>query len=876
MLASDIRSSFLKFYESNGHTIVESSSVVPQNDPSLLFTNAGMVQFKNVFTGLEKRNYTRATTSQKCIRAGGKHNDLDQVGFTARHHTFFEMLGNFSFGDYFKEEAINFAWKFLTQELKLPKEKLLVTVYHTDDEAKKIWEKVAGNITIIPIKTSDNFWSMGDTGPCGPCTEIFYDHGEEVAGGMPGTPDEDGDRYMEIWNIVFMQFNQVAGGEKISLEKKCIDTGMGLERIASIMQGVNDNYLTDLFKEIIGEIKEVSKTNFPDLYPSYKVIADHIRSISFLIADGVTPSNEGRRYVLRRILRRAMRHGNLIGIKKPFLCDLSSSVVNSMGDIYPELKRSEKLLHQSILSEEEKFLTTLGKGLKILQQDKKNLRSGEVLSGDIAFKLYDTYGFPLDLTQDVLKADGISVDIDGFEKALKEQQQRAKWAGSGDTKEDSIWYELSDKLSATKFLGYEKSETAGKIIALIQNNKSVEEISESGNSRENDCDNEVYIVADQTVFYAECGGQCGDTGIISIGENKFRVLDTKKFCDKMIAHRGRVISGKFKISDEVNMQIDSTKRRRICANHTATHLLQAALRKVLGDHVMQRGSFLNDERLRFDFTHNGEISDSDLKKIEDLINAEILKNSPIIVKEMTKTEAIAAGATALFGEKYHDVVRTVKIADSDKAFSFELCGGTHAKSTGEIGLCKILSESSIGSGIRRIEAITGYAVLDYVRDQDKKLSELGEKLKCTATELSPKVGEMLKELKSKDQEILRIRQTAALEKIVCEQVGDVDFASIVVENFSAEELRSLNNLVKNKSLANIVALISLNDGDGVSILVNVDPNFCEKYSADKILKTGLALLDGHGGGNAKFAQGGGRGSADCVDSLLKKMRSAIC
>ena len=524
-------------------------------------------------------------------------------------------------------------------------------------------------------------------------------------------------------------------------------------------------------------------------------------------------------------------------------------------------------------------MTTLDNGLKILQQDKKNLRRGEVLNGEIAFKLYDTYGFPLDLTQDVLKADGIGVDIDGFEKALKEQQQRAKWAGSGDTKEDSIWYELSDKLSATKFLGYEKSETAGKIIALIRNGKSVEEISESGNGRgENNCNDEVYIVADQTVFYSECGGQCGDTGTISFGKNEFQVLDTKKFCDKIIAHRGRVISGKFKISDEVEMQINTAKRHRICANHTATHLLQAALRKILGDHVMQRGSFLNDERLRFDFTHNGEISDGDLKKIEDLINAEILRNSPVIVKEMSKTEAITSGATALFGEKYHDVVRTVKIVDGDgdKAFSFELCGGTHAKSTGEIGLCKILSENSIGSGIRRIEAITGSTVLDYMRDQDKKLSELGEKLKCTAVELLPKVGEMLKELKSKDQEILRIRQQVALEKIICEKVGDVDFASIVVENFSAEELRSLNNLVKNKSLANVIVLISLNEGDGVSILVNVDPNFCEKYSADKILKTGLALLDGSGGGNAKFAQGGGKGNADCVDSLLKKMRSAIC
>ncbi|MDR0580785.1 MAG: alanine--tRNA ligase, partial [Holosporaceae bacterium] len=695
MFSSNIRGSFLKFFENCEHKIIDSSSVVPQNDPSLLFTNAGMVQFKNVFMGLESRSYNRAVTSQKCIRAGGKHNDLDQVGFTARHHTFFEMLGNFSFGDYFKEEAILFAWTFLTRELGLPNEKLLVTVYHTDEEAKSIWEKVAGNIPIIPIPTSDNFWSMGDTGPCGPCTEIFYDHGENIAGGMPGTQNQDGDRYMEIWNIVFMQFEQMVSGEKVPLKKKSIDTGMGLERISGIMQGIADNYLTDLFKKIIEEVKAISGTNFENTYPSYKVIADHIRSVSFLIADGVLPSNEGRGYVLRRILRRAMRHGNLINITDPFLFRLSDVLIDTMSDAYPELEKVRPMIAATIYDEEKKFLNTLDRGLKILQNDVKEIPPGGVLDGDKAFRLYDTYGFPLDLTQDILKSENINVDIQGFEAALQKQKDRARWTGSGETKEAEIWHILRERLKSIEFVGYEKENSSSKILALVQNKLEVETISVGS----------AYLIVQSTPFYAECGGQCGDTGIIRSKNGAFRVTNTKKFCDGIIAHEGEIIYGFFKNFDDVELQIDSKRRQKIRANHTATHLLQSALRAVLGEHVAQRGSFLNDERLRFDFSHNSSISHEEMTRIEKIVNEWIQRNLKVICQTITKNEAVSRGATALFGEKYGDEVRTVSISSDDKSTaSFELCGGTHTESTGRIGAFKILSESGIGSGIRRIEA----------------------------------------------------------------------------------------------------------------------------------------------------------------------------
>ena len=877
LLASDIRTAFLKFFEKNDHRIVESSPVVPYNDPSLLFTNAGMVQFKNVFTGLETREYKRATTSQKCIRAGGKHNDLDQVGYTARHHTFFEMLGNFSFGDYFKADAINFAWSFLTKELGIPKEKLLVTVYHTDEEAKQLWRKVAGDVLIIPIFTSDNFWSMGDVGPCGPCTEIFYDHGAEVAGGLPGTPDDSGDRYTEIWNLVFMQFEQKQNGEKIPLSKKSIDTGMGLERITSVMQGVHDNYQTDLFKKLINDIREISKTNFEDTYPSYKVIADHIRSISFLIADGVVPSNEGRGYVLRRILRRAIRHVNMLGIKEPFLFKLSASLIDTMKDAYPELEKARATISSLTLNEEEKFLDTLDRGLSILNKDIQNISAGGILGGDIAFKLYDTYGFPLDLTQDILKSKNISVDIAGFETALEEQRNRAKWAGSGDIKEDKIWHDLKEKLQPSEFVGYEKEISEGKIVAIVQNGTEISELS-SGTA---------FIITSSTSFYAECGGQCGDTGIIETSDgSKFRVTNTLKFCDTIIAHEGEMINGKISVSCNVLMEIDAKRRRKIRANHTATHLLQAALRSVLGNHIAQRGSFLNDERLRFDFSHNSALSKDDIKAVEDMVNEWILQGLPVINKSMPKNEAVSAGAMALFGEKYGDVVRTVKVCsiaeddstkDDSSVVSFELCGGTHVKNTSMIGSFKILSEASIGSGIRRIEAITGVRVVDYLRNVENTLEIVSDRLKCSASEIVRKIDDLIAELKKKNQELVINRGQMAFEKININDRNGIFVASLIIDNYDINELRSLGDLVKAKYPKNIVMLMvsGQNSSDKVNLAISVSSDLQKKYNAGVILKECVAVLGGKGGGSAAFAQGAGNGKAKIQDAV-NKFNELIC
>lgn len=865
LLASDIRSAFLNFFERNGHRIVESSSVVPHNDPSLLFTNAGMVQFKNVFTGLETREYKRATTSQKCIRAGGKHNDLDQVGYTARHHTFFEMLGNFSFGDYFKADAINFAWGFLTKELGISKDKLLVTVYHTDEEAKQLWKKVAGDVLVIPIPTSDNFWSMGDVGPCGPCTEIFYDHGAEIAGGLPGTPDDSGDRYTEIWNLVFMQFEQKKSGERIPLSKKSIDTGMGLERITSVMQGVHDNYQTDLFRRLIADIKEVSKTNFEDTYPSYKVIADHIRSIAFLISDGVVPSNEGRGYVLRRILRRAIRHGNMLGIKKPFLFELSESLIDTMKDAYPELEKACTTISSLTLNEEEKFLDTLDRGLSILNKDIKNIPEGGVLGGDVAFKLYDTYGFPLDLTQDILKSKNISIDIAGFDAALEEQRNRTKWAGSGDSKEDKVWHSVKEKFQATEFVGYEKTASEGKVLAIVQDSKEL--LSELSSGR-------AFIVTSSTPFYAECGGQCGDTGIIETADGaKFRVTNTQKFCDTVIAHEGEMISGKITVSSDVFMKIDEIRRRKVRANHTATHLLQAALRSILGNHIAQRGSFLNDERLRFDFSHNSALSKANIKEVEDTVNEWILQGLSVINKSMPKNDAVSSGAMALFGEKYGDIVRTVKVCstDGDSAVSFELCGGTHVQNTAMIGSFKILSEASIGSGIRRIEAITGARVIDYLRDAESMLTAASDRLKCAGSEIVRKIDDLTVELKKKNQELAANRGQMALEKISINNRNGVSVASLIIDNYDIGDLRSLGDIIKTKYPKNtVVLMISGKDSsDKVNLAVGVSSDLQTRYNAGDILKKCVAILEGKGGGNAAFAQGAGVGKSKIQETLHK-------
>ncbi|MDR2067678.1 MAG: alanine--tRNA ligase [Holosporaceae bacterium] len=860
MLTSDIRRDFLKFFRNCGHELLESSPIVPQNDPSLLFVNAGMVQFKNVFLGLETRRYKRAATVQKCIRAGGKHNDLDQVGFTARHHTFFEMLGNFSFGDYFKEEAINFAWHFLTRELGLSPHKLLVTIFHTDKEAELIWKKVAPGIAIIPIATADNFWSMGEVGPCGPCSEIFYDLGDGVAGGMPGTPDEGGDRYMEIWNIVFMQFEQQKNGEKIPLEKQSIDTGIGLERIASVMQGKKDNYLIDLFGNIIDRIKTISATNHENTYPSYKVIADHIRSISFLIADGVFPSNEGRGYVLRRILRRAMRHGSLIHIKKPFLFGLSDALVDTMKDAYPELGKARAVIASTILKEEENFLETLERGLKILQADIKGIPSGGVLNGEKAFKLYDTYGFPLDLTQDILKSEHIGVDTAGFEKALQEQQSRSKWTGSGETKEEKIWHTLREKLEPTEFCGYEKIEDRSDIVAIVQNNADVSLLSAG----------KAFLVTKATPFYAECGGQCGDAGFLKTSSGVCKVVNTLKFCDAIIAHEVELISGSLKIRDEAHLKVDCLRRQKIAANHTATHLLQAALRLIFGEHVVQRGSSLNENRLRLDFSHSSAISTKDLLRIERIVNEWILQNLPVTCSVTSKNEAISAGAMALFGEKYGDFVRTVRVGGGE---SFELCGGTHVSSTGKIGIFKILSEASIGSGIRRIEAITEKKALEYFEEIEKLLDQLSEKLKCAKSEIAPKIDDVLLKLKQKNQEVAVYKQKSALEKMQTTRKNDVNIYSLMTSNFNTEELRSLNDAVRSQSPSGIVIILNQSE-DKVSLLVSVGKDLQNRYKAGEILKIGLGPLNGSGGGNIALAHGGGTEKSR-ISEALECMRNAI-
>lgn len=850
MLTKEIRRSFLKFFESQDHKILPSSPVVPKGDDSLLFINAGMVQFKNIFTGLEARKYKRATTAQKCIRAGGKHNDLDQVGFTARHHTFFEMMGNFSFGDYFKAEAINFAWNFLTKELKLPKERLLVTVYHTDDEAKEIWHKVAPSTLVIPISSSDNFWSMGDTGPCGPCTEIFFDHGENVKGGMPGSDGEDGDRFMEIWNLVFMQFEKLKNGELIPLKIKSIDTGLGLERAAAILQGIKDNYEIDLFKNLLERIKELSATSYENIYSPYKVIADHIRSIAFLIADGVIPSNEGRGYVLRRILRRAMRYGNLLGMKKPFLFDLSDTLIEVMKDDYPELNTASDVIKSTIYSEEEKFLSTLDRGMKILKSEISHLKE-KIFSGSTAFKLYDTYGFPLDLTQDILRSENIKVDIDEFNKALEEQKNRAKWISSGEKKDALIWHQLKNQLKPTNFVGYECENVESEIIALIKDDQLIDELS-SANLTDSKC----YIIVTSTPFFAESGGQCGDKGTIENNFSTAKVLDTHKFCDSLIAHEVVVDSGIFKKGDKVHLKVDHIKRAKTKANHTATHLLQASLRSIFGDHIVQRGSFLNDERLRFDFSHNEAIKNTDLRRIENIVNTWILQKYPVLVKEMSKDEALKNGAMALFGEKYADVVRTVKVGEN---ISFELCGGTHVANTSEIGAIKILSEVSIGSGIRRIEAKVSVNLTHHLHEVENRLNNICNELKCSNNDIEKRISSLLIKNKLLEDEALKLKKEIAINNARVTKKSQTNFISLILKGEKIENLRSLNDIFQKKFENAIVLLINqdVETPQKVTLVIGVDKKISSKYSANTILKKILIIFSGKGGGNATYAQGGG-------------------
>ena len=731
---NEIRSAFLKYFEKNDHKIVESSNLVPNNDPTLMFANSGMVQFKNVFTGLEKRDYKRATTSQKCVRAGGKHNDLENVGYTPRHHTFFEMLGNFSFGDYFKERAIKLAWDLVTKDFGLNKNRLYFTVFNEDEEAFKLWKKITGlgEDKIIKISTSDNFWSMGETGPCGPCSEIFYDHGDHLKGGLPGTKDQDGDRYIEIWNLVFMQFEQVSKDKRINLPKPSVDTGMGLERITALLQGTHDNYETDHFKKLINSISEAVKIK-PDQknVSSFRVIADHLRASSFLIAEGVLPSNEGRGYVLRRIMRRGMRHSHLLGSKQPIFYNIFKTLMDEMSGNYPELVRAESLIKETLKTEEEKFLVLLERGMKILNDEISKI--DKILPGEVAFKLYDTYGFPLDLTEDILKNKSLKIDNKKFETLMNESRELAKknWKGSGDSSVNKIWFEIKDRLGPTEFLGYETDQAEGKILSLLKDNKEVKILS---------ANDEGMLITNQTPFYGESGGQVGDTGEITLGEFKFEVNDVQKQLGDLFVHYGKVIKGSIKVNDNVEMKIDVERRNNVRAYHSATHLLHESLRRVLGTHVTQKGSLVDPDRLRFDFSHMKPISTDEIKKIETFVNSMVEKKSEVKTRIMTPKEAVDNGALALFGEKYGDEVRVLSMgSEKDRYFSTELCGGTHARNTGDIGKFKIISQSSIAAGVRRVEALRDKQLQEYLNKKEK-LSDLeSEKSEETIKDLSQKI-----------------------------------------------------------------------------------------------------------------------------------------
>ena len=711
---NEIRTTFLEYFKKNDHKIVESSNLVPNNDPTLMFANSGMVQFKNVFTGLEKRDYKRATTSQKCVRAGGKHNDLENVGYTPRHHTFFEMLGNFSFGDYFKERAIELAWNLITKDFGLDKNRLYFTVFHEDEEALNLWKKITGfsEDKIIKIPTSDNFWSMGETGPCGPCSEIFYDHGEHLKGGLPGTKDQDGDRYIEIWNLVFMQFEQVSKDKRIDLPKPSVDTGMGLERIAALLQGTHDNYKTDHFKKLISSISDATKVKQNENnISSFRVIADHLRASSFLLAEGVLPSNEGRGYVLRRIMRRGMRHSHLLGSKEPVFYKIFETLKNEMEGNYPELKRSDSLIKETLRMEEEKFLVLLDRGIKILNDEISKIK--KVLPGEVAFKLYDTYGFPLDLTEDILKNKSLNVDHKKFEEIMKKSKELAKknWKGSGDSSEEEIWFSIKDKIGPTEFLGYESNQSEGVILNIIKGNKEVNSLSNNEDG---------IIITNQTPFYGESGGQLGDTGTIVSGNSIFEVNDTQKKLGDLFVHYGCLKTGEMKTSDVVEMKIDVERRENLKAYHSATHLLHESLRRTLGKHVMQKGSLVAPDRLRFDFSHMKPISNEELETIDKLVNEYVKNNTEVTTRIMTPKAAIEKGALAFFGEKYGEEVRVVSMgAEKETYFSTELCGGTHVKKTGEIGKFKTISQSSIAAGIRRVEALRDKQLNEYLNKKEK-------------------------------------------------------------------------------------------------------------------------------------------------------------
>ena len=853
----DIRSTYLNFFAKHGHKIVPSSSLVPDNDPTLMFTNSGMVQFKHIFTGNETRDYTRATTSQKSVRAGGKHNDLDNVGYTVRHHTFFEMLGNFSFGDYFKDDAIAWAWELVTKEFCLPKDRLAVTVYHTDDEAHDIWKKVSGlpEDRIIRIATKDNFWQMGDTGPCGPCSEIFYDHGSEVWGGLPGTPEEDGDRWIEIWNLVFDQFEDLPDGSRIPLKKKCIDTGMGLERISAILQGVHSNYDIDLFRNIIKDIADLANSdpNGP-LKASHNVIADHLRSTAFLIADGVLPSNEGRGYVLRRIMRRAMRHAYMLGVKEPMIYKLLPSLQREMGEAYPELYRAEALIKETIKTEETRFLRTLDKGLRLLDDASADLGSGDTLSGETAFKLYDTYGFPLDLTQDALRAKNINVDTKGFDAAMARQKAEARknWAGSGDTGTENIWFEVQDKVGSTEFLGYNTLKTDAQITALVKDGQMLNTIT-SG---------EFYLVANQTPFYAEMGGQVGDTGMIYGPDTTIEVTDTKHKLDGISVHCCKLIKGTVKVGDTLTFHVHEERRAEICANHSVTHLAHRALREVLGEHVSQKGSLVGPDRMRFDISHPKQITAEELRQVENIVNEAIRKNYAITTTLMSQDEAIKLGAMALFGEKYGDEVRVITMGNDNEVFSRELCGGTHAKHTGDIGYFNIVSESAVAAGIRRIECVTGRGAEEYTQHMEDKLHTISQILKSDFNNLEARIKQLLEDKKKLENDLLNLKKSfvnnkAADNKDSFEVVNGIKFVAKAIPDVHPKELKSFIDEI-NKSLGSGIVVLGTGKDGKASIVVGVTPDLTNKYSAVELVKIASSAVGGQGGGGRPdMAQAGG-------------------
>lgn len=873
----EIRSAFLNYFSGNAHEVVASSALVPRNDPSLMFTNAGMVQFKNVFTGNEARPYSRAASSQKCVRAGGKHNDLDNVGYTARHHTFFEMLGNFSFGDYFKEEAISYAWELVTKEFGLPKDRLLVTVHSTDEEAASLWSKIAGlpESKILRIPTSDNFWAMGDTGPCGPCTEIFFDHGEDIPGGPPGSADEDGDRFIEIWNLVFMQFEQISADERVNLPKPSVDTGMGLERLAAVLQGVHSNYEIDLFQELIAAIAHAANTdpNGPHK-ASHRVIADHLRATGFLIADGVLPSNEGRGYVLRRIMRRAMRHAHLMGCTDPLLHRLVPSLLAQMGAHFTELERAQALITETLLLEETRFKSMLERGLKLLDEESKTISSGGQLPGEVAFKLYDTYGFPLDLTQDALRTRDIGVDTKGFDKAMERQRAEARkaWQGSGEATTEKVWFEIRDKVGASDFLGYATEDAEGHITALVVDGEPAQEAKEG---------QRVSIIANQTPFYGESGGQVGDTGVISDagGSMEVSVTDTQKKLDSLHIHIGVVVKGILRVGDEVLLKIDSDRRTSVRGHHSATHLLHAALRRVLGGHVTQKGSLVAPDRLRFDISHNKPLTPSEVCEIEDHVNSEIRANEAVTTRLMDPDSAVKAGAMALFGEKYGDEVRVVAMGTTTdfepNPYSVELCGGTHVSRTGDIGLFKIVAESAVASGVRRIEAVTGVAAEAWVADEERMLKDAAGALRVPPVELPVRIAALVEERRKLEREVSDLRKKLVMggggggadTDQATKTVGDLTFSGRLLTDVPAKDLKGMADAIKKNLGTGVVALIAVSEGK-VSLVVAVTEDLTGRVNAVDLVKVGAAAVGGKGGGGRPdMAQAGGPDGAQAAQAL---------